>query len=79
MAELDEDVGVFGTEMGGGTFGKVSRTVLASGAAETDHQMVEAALNIIVHRHVNNVIHLLFEAVHLFIAFQIFLHTGILA
>jgi len=78
MSQLNEDIRIFGAEMGGGTFGKVSRAVLAAGAAEADHQVVEFAFNIVIYCHVYDTVNPLFEVVHFLIALQIFFHAGIL-
>ena len=77
MSQLDEDIRIFGTEMGGGAFGEIGRAVLTSGAAETDHQVVELAFNIVIYCHVYDTVNPLFEAVHFLIFFQIFFHASV--
>ena len=79
MNEADTDVRILLCEMCSEMLCAIDRAVLASGTAEADHQIGEAATAIGLHMRIDHTIYMLKEAEHFPIVFQELYHRLITA
>ena len=70
MGQADTDIRVFLSKMTGQMFGALDRTVLASGAAEADHEIRESPAPKCLHMRIDHPVHMIKEAKNLAVLFE---------
>lgn len=79
VSQFNFYVRIFVLNMFGGLFREIDRAVLAARTAEVDHQVVEVAFEVVVHRHIHDGKHVAFELVNGGILVEVVDDAGVFA